>query len=223
MALPAQTPIATFHGNFLALQTTIQAMIGALLRPPQLVSQIQAQRKHIDRTHNSLSRSTRWPLGLMDDSRARHDKEKEESIQKAKEEIDGLGRELRYSQQVVASELAGWQVLHEQMGRNAIKEYARNMLVLERERLGGLSRTIRRLKEDMAAALPKRTAAQSSAGNGARVAQHLFGQDEAYQVGGIRSSDVDVVVDSARSSGVVRDEATTSGSNVPDTDAAGQD
>ncbi|KXJ91820.1 hypothetical protein Micbo1qcDRAFT_146653 [Microdochium bolleyi] len=154
VALPAHTPIATFHMNFLALQTTIQAMIGALLRPPQLVSQIQAQRKHIDRTYSSLSRSTRWPLGLMDDARARHDKEKEESIRKAREEIDGLGRELRYSQQVVASELAGWQVLHEQMGRTAIKEYARNMLVLERERLGGLRRTLRRLKEDMAAAMP---------------------------------------------------------------------
>jgi len=222
VALPAQTPIATFHGNFLALQTTIQAMIGALLRPPQLVSQIQAQRKHIDRTYNSLSRSTRWPLGLMDDSRARHDKEKEESIRKAKEEIDGLGRELRYSQQVVASELAGWQVLHEQMGRNAIKEYARSMLVLERERLGGLSRTIRRLKEDMAAALPKRAVVPSSTGTGAQAAQHLFGQDESHQVGGIRSSDADVEIDSTTSSGAARDEATTSGSSVPDANAVGQ-
>ncbi|KAJ1334065.1 ankyrin repeat domain-containing protein 27 [Microdochium nivale] len=205
VALPAHTPIAMFHMSFLALQTTVQAMIGSLLRPPQLVSQIQAQRKHIDRTYSSLSRSTRWPLGLMDDARARHDKEKEESIRKAKEEIDGLGRELRYSQQVVASELAGWQVMHEQMGRVAIRDYARNMLVLERERLGGLRRTIRRLKEDMAVAAPGRNhlwqngVAETSGSGSAFLAQG--GQDtsssSAHGEGAIRPSHTAVTRDTA--------------------------
>lgn len=123
------------------------AMLAALARPPRIVTQIQASRRAIERSYSSLSRSTRWPLGLLDETRQRLNEEKEEKARERQKEVDDLGRELRYTQQVVAGELAGWQDLHEKLGGRAIKEFARGMVILERERLAGLRRAMRRLKE----------------------------------------------------------------------------
>lgn len=46
----------------------------------------------------------------------------------------------------MAGELAGWQELHERMGRKAIKELARGVLVIEKGKLEGMMRAMRRLK-----------------------------------------------------------------------------
>lgn len=62
-------------------------------------------------------------------------------------EVDNLSRELRYTQQTVAMELAGWQDMHERMGRRAVRELARNMVVVEKMRLEGMKRALRKLKE----------------------------------------------------------------------------
>ncbi|OLN97039.1 UPF0507 protein [Colletotrichum chlorophyti] len=140
-------PYAIFHSTFLASQSTIQALLSALSRPPALITQISAARKAVERNYNSLNRSTRWPLGLLDDTRQRLNEEREEKARQSQEQVDDLGRELRYSQQVVAGELAGWQDLHEKMGRRAIKEFAKSMVIQERLRLDGMMRTLRRLKE----------------------------------------------------------------------------
>ncbi|KAI1375720.1 VPS9 domain-containing protein [Hypoxylon crocopeplum] len=144
---PQSNPSHLFHNCFLALQSTIQAMLSSLSRPPQLVAQIVTSRKAIERNYNSVSRSTRWPLGLLDETRQRLNEEKEEKARRAQTEADILSKELRYTQQTVASELAGWEDMHERMGRKAIKEFARGMLILERERLQGLRRAQRKLKE----------------------------------------------------------------------------
>lgn len=122
-------------------------MLAALARPPQIVAQIQASRRAIERSYNSLNRSTRWPLGLLDETRQRLNEEKEERAREKQKEADDLGRELRYTQQVVAGELAGWQDMHEQLGSRAIRQFARGMVVLERERLAGLKRAMRKLRE----------------------------------------------------------------------------
>lgn len=122
-------------------------MLLSLSRPTSLISSINTSRKAIERSYNSLSRSTRWPLGLLDETRQRLNEEKEEKVRKSREETEELGRELRYTQQVVASELAGWQDLHEKMGRKAIRELARGMLIREKTTLEGMKRAIRRLKK----------------------------------------------------------------------------
>ncbi|KAI1417089.1 VPS9 domain-containing protein [Hypoxylon sp. FL1857] len=142
---PQSNPSHLFHNSFLALQSTIQAMLSSLSRPPQLITQIVSSRKAIERNYNSVSRSTRWPLGLLDETRQRLNEEKEEKARRAQTEVDTLSKELRYTQQTVASELAGWEEMHERMGRRAIREFARGMLILERERLQGLRRAQRKL------------------------------------------------------------------------------
>lgn len=62
-------------------------------------------------------------------------------------EVNNLSRELRYTQQTVAMELAGWQDMHERMGRRAIRELARGMVVVEKMRLEGMKRALRKLNE----------------------------------------------------------------------------
>lgn len=144
---PQSNPSYLFHNSFLAVQSTIQAMLTSLSRPPQLVNQIVSCRKAIERNYNSVSRSTRWPLGLLDETRQRINEEREEKARRAQTEVDTLSKELRYTQQTVASELAGWEEMHERMGRKAIREFAKGMLILERERLQGLRRAQRKLQD----------------------------------------------------------------------------
>ncbi|KAI0025589.1 VPS9 domain-containing protein [Xylariomycetidae sp. FL0641] len=143
---PASSPPQMLHSEFLALQSTIQAMLAALARPPQLIAQITAARRAAERSYSSLSRSTRWPLGLLDETRQRMNDEREERARRAEQEADARARELRDAQTTVASELAGWQVLHERAGRRAVKDFARGMLIQERERLAGLRRALRRVR-----------------------------------------------------------------------------
>ncbi|KAI1152401.1 hypothetical protein F4825DRAFT_309600 [Nemania diffusa] len=147
LAPPATNPSHIFHASILTLQSTIQAIITALSRPTKIITRIQLSRKAIERNYNAVSRSTRWPLGLLDETRQRINEEKEERARQTLAELEEMSKELRYTQQTVASELAGWQDLHGRMGRQAIKEFARSMLILERERLQGMRRALRKLQD----------------------------------------------------------------------------
>ncbi|KAK7403149.1 hypothetical protein QQX98_011098 [Neonectria punicea] len=135
----------TLHSTFLALQSTVQALLASLSRPPALISQMRAAKREADRNYGSMNRS-RWPLGLLDDTRQRLYDEKEERARKSRDEAANLAKELRYTQQTVAGELAGWQDLHEKMGRQAIREFARGMVVQERVKLEGMMRALRKLR-----------------------------------------------------------------------------
>lgn len=140
-------PYSTLHSTLLALQSTIDAILSALARPPRLINQINVSRRTVERNYTSLSRSTRWPLGLLDDTRQRLNEEREERMRAGQAEVNNLSRELRYTQQTVAMELAGWQDMHERMGRRAVRELARGMVVLEKMRLEGMKRALRKLDE----------------------------------------------------------------------------
>jgi len=146
LAPPSTSPYSAFHSTILSIHSTIIAMLLSLSRPTSLISSINSSRKAIERNYNSLSRSTRWPLGLLDETRQRLNEEKEDKMRRTKEEADELGRELRYTQQVVAGELAGWQDLHEKMGRKAIRDLAKGMLIKERTTLECMKRAMRKLK-----------------------------------------------------------------------------
>lgn len=146
IAPSSSSPYIAFHSTILSIHSTIIAMLLSLSRPTSLISSINISRKSIERSYNSLSRSSRWPLGLLDETRQRLNEEKEDKVRRAREEVEEMGRELRYTQQVVAAELAGWQDLHEKMGRKAIKDLVKGMLIKERTTLEGMKRAIRKLK-----------------------------------------------------------------------------
>ncbi|KAK3300887.1 uncharacterized protein B0H64DRAFT_334501 [Chaetomium fimeti] len=145
------SPHATFFTTFLTLYNNVESVLKALARPPQTVSRIHAVRRDAERSYNSLNRSSRWPLGLslpvLDETRQRQNEEREEKARRSEGEADGLCRELRYAQQTVAGELAGWRDMHERMGRRAIRDLARGVVVGERMRLEGMQRALRVARE----------------------------------------------------------------------------
>jgi hypothetical protein len=134
-----------FHTTFLALNTIVDSILKALARPAQLIAGITAARREVERSYNSMSRASRWPLGLLDDARQRLNEEREEKARRCETEAQNLAKELRYTQQTVAAELAGWRDLHERIGRKAIADLARGMLVAEKMRLDGMRRALRRV------------------------------------------------------------------------------
>jgi hypothetical protein len=150
---PSQTsPHATFFTTFLTLYNNVESVLRALARPPQTISRIHAVRREAERSYSSVSRSSRWPLGLslLDDTRQRMNEEREEKARRSEGEAERLSRELRYAQQTVAGELAGWRDMHERMGRRAIRELARGMVICERIRLDGMQRALRIVREGQA-------------------------------------------------------------------------
>lgn len=139
------SPIAGFYYSVNAISSTISAVLLALNRPSSLIAQMNTTQKAIDRHNLSVRRSDRWPLGLLDDARSRVQRDAMEKMERSKTELDDLGRELRYSQTVVASELASWQETRVEMGRRAVRDLARRMVVTERARLESMKRAIRGL------------------------------------------------------------------------------
>lgn len=83
-------------------------------------------------------------------------------------EVDNLSRELRYTQQTVAMELAGWQDMHEKMGRRAIRDLAKGMVVLEKMRLEGMGRALRKLRDIKVDRTGAETCTGPSTGGGQR-------------------------------------------------------
>ncbi|KAK4229081.1 hypothetical protein QBC38DRAFT_473676 [Podospora fimiseda] len=145
--LPIQSsPNSQFFAAFLALYANIEAILKALARPPQTISKITAVRREIDRSYSTLSRSSRWPLGLLDETRQKMNEDREGKLRKLEVEAEMMGKELRYTQTVVAGELAGWREMHERLGRKAIKDLAKGVLVVERGRLEGIRRALRKVK-----------------------------------------------------------------------------
>jgi hypothetical protein len=124
----------------------VDSILRALARPAHLITQITAARREVERSYNSMSRSSRWPLGLLDDARQRLNEERVEKAKRSEAEAQDLAKELRYTQQTVAGELAGWRDMHERIGRRAIADLARGMLVAERMRLAGMQRALRKVK-----------------------------------------------------------------------------
>lgn len=145
--LEESDPYKIFHQDLQVITLTVVAMLSALSRPYSLIASLQNIQKNIDRHMSSLRRSDRWPLGLLDDTRKGIHAEAQERVNKTKEELRGMSCELRYTQQTVAGELAGWQDLHAKLGRRAIRGLAERMVVREKSRLEGMERAMRELRQ----------------------------------------------------------------------------
>ncbi|KAF1953365.1 hypothetical protein CC80DRAFT_450873 [Byssothecium circinans] len=145
LAQSEASPLTTFYYNIHAISSTITAILTSLNRPSTLITSMATTQKSIDRHHLSIRRSDRWPLGLLDDARSRMQRDAQEKMDRATDEFAGLGKELRYTQQVVASELASWQDERVRTGRKMVREFAAKMVVVERARLECMRRAVREL------------------------------------------------------------------------------
>jgi len=142
------SPLTQFHYTLLSTLSSTTALLHALSRPASLIGSLQATQDALAKHTAAATRSQRWPsaLGLLDDTRARLQQESEEKVDKAKRELRSLGCELRYTQQTVAGELAGWQERHAKEMRDALRGWAWRMVVVEKERLAGMKRAIREIR-----------------------------------------------------------------------------
>lgn len=143
LAQTEMSPLTGFYYNMHAISTTTSAILAALARPANLIGSIAATQKAVDRHTLSLRRNDRWPLGLLDDTRHRMQRDAGDKADRSRTELEVLGKELRYTQQTVAGELAAWQEERVRMGRRACREIASRMVVAERDRLEGMRRALR--------------------------------------------------------------------------------
>jgi hypothetical protein len=158
------SPTTNFYYSMHAISSTINAILASLSRPSSLINSMSSTQKAIDRHNLSVRRSDRWPLGLLDDARSRVQRDAQVKMDNSRLELADLGRELRYTQQVVASELASWQENRVEMGRKALRELAQTMVVTERARLESMKRAVRELgivrrKDEGGATQPAQSAA----------------------------------------------------------------
>ena len=145
-SLPSD-PYRFFFQDMQAILATILAILSSLARPHTLINSLVSIEKAIDRHDSSLRRSDRWPLGLLDETRKGIHAEAQERAAKSREELRAVSCELRYTQQTVAGELAGWQDLHAKLGKRAIRVLAERMVVREKDRLECMKRAVRGVVE----------------------------------------------------------------------------
>ncbi|KAK6363708.1 hypothetical protein TWF730_001128 [Orbilia blumenaviensis] len=136
-------PIAHFLDDFRSINSSLQGMMTALERPRKIVGEINTLQREVEKHMISLRRSDRWPLGLMDETRAKIHQGAADNIRQTKARQEALSRELRYSQSVAAVELASFHEMHGKFARNAVRRLARNQVLVEKERLEGLKRALR--------------------------------------------------------------------------------
>ena len=151
---PASNPLAVYVCGLQSFQSTILAVQTALLRPSSLISQITAAQRTLDKSRQTvLANATpkKGPFNIhlpgLEDSRLRGVREAERRIVEAEADIARKGRTLRYTQEVVLGELAGWTSWRSGFGREEVKRLVRGQVVRERERLKGMERVLRGLKQ----------------------------------------------------------------------------
>ncbi|KAJ9651871.1 hypothetical protein H2198_008869 [Neophaeococcomyces mojaviensis] len=151
---PPSSPLFTYVSALTSFQTTIAAMQTALTRPSSLANQIRAAQKGLERHRSSLASSSaprKGPFNInlpgMEESRLRSMRDTERQIIEAEMEIETKGKELRYTQEIVLGELAGWTSWREDWGRNEIRRFANATLIKERERLKNMQRMLGNLRK----------------------------------------------------------------------------
>lgn len=151
---PASSPITLYLSGLTSFHSTILAVQTSLLKPSTLISQITSAQRSREKSRQALLSNASPKKGpfnitfpLSEENRMNNMKDAERSIMDNEVLIDKLGRELRYTQEVVMGELAGWTSWRAGFGKEEIKRFVRGSVVRERERLRGMERVLRGLKE----------------------------------------------------------------------------
>ncbi|KAI1629850.1 hypothetical protein EDD37DRAFT_70574 [Exophiala viscosa] len=150
----ASSPLANNIMSLSSFQSTIAAVQLALMKPSVLISQIVSLQRSTDKNKANLMNGSVPRKGIMnlnfpgsEESRVKSIKETEKKVMQAEMDVDRLGKELRYTQEIVVGELAGWTTWREEWGKDEIKRLARNTVIKEKERLKCMQRALRALKD----------------------------------------------------------------------------
>ncbi|GAB7361063.1 hypothetical protein MBLNU230_g1103t1 [Neophaeotheca triangularis] len=136
------SPLTALYYALHSTHSTSTALQIALNRPAYLISTMQSTQSSLLATLQGLQRSNRWTPSLFEASKVQNREEAERKLARGREEVAALGRELRYTQQTVAGELAGWWEGRAGEGRRVVREFAKRSLVRERARLQELRRVL---------------------------------------------------------------------------------
>ena len=149
LALSDANPLTQFYYTLHSIHSTSTAIQNALDRPASLIGSMEQSQRTISRTQNSLSRANRWTpnLGMFEDTKKAAAQDAWNKAAKARRELESLGCELRYTQQTVASELAGWQEEHVKVGKEMLRKLAKDTVVREKARLGSMQRALREIQK----------------------------------------------------------------------------
>lgn len=151
------SPLSMFHYHMHSSLTNIDGLLASLARPGSIIASMRSSAEQIAKHEAAAqrARNQRWPsaLGLLDDARRRLVDDGLTKAEKARVEMENQGRELAYTQGVVAAELAGfWEMRAKTRGkgldaavnvREGLRVFARESLLREKERLGRLRRILR--------------------------------------------------------------------------------
>jgi ankyrin repeat protein len=140
------SPLTALYYSLHSMHSTSTALQVATNRPAYLIAGMSAAQRTIDRVMGSLSRSNRWTPrigGLFDEAKKSAALEAWDKAGKARGELESLACELRYTQQTVAGELAGWQEGHVERGREMVRRFARESVMREKGKLETLRRALR--------------------------------------------------------------------------------
>ncbi|TGZ79736.1 hypothetical protein EX30DRAFT_320981 [Ascodesmis nigricans] len=148
LTTPDSHPYALFSEDLRNILSSLTGVTHALDHPKTIISSINSIQKQIDRHMVSLRRSDRWPLGILDDTRAKLHNEALAKVEEKKKERTELACELRYTQSMAAQELAAFHEMHLRQVRTAVREMTKRMVVAERERLDGMKRALRILRPE---------------------------------------------------------------------------
>jgi len=146
------SPLAGLYYSLHAVHSSSTALQIALNRPAYLIGSMHQADRAVLRAMDSATRSSRWTpnIGIFEDSKKAAATEALTRAAKARTELEGLGCELRYTQQTVASELAVWQDEHVGAGKAMLKRFAKEVVVKERARLEGMQRALREIRKHQA-------------------------------------------------------------------------
>lgn len=153
---PASSPLQNYICTLQSFQSTIVAVQSALLKPSALIDKITSTQRAMEKDKSNLVNNSTPRKGMLkninlpfpgtEESRLKIVKDTEKKILQRGTEVERLGRELRYTQEIVVSELAGWTTWREEWGREEMKRLVKGVVVRERERLKSMQRALRAIK-----------------------------------------------------------------------------
>ncbi|KAI5800077.1 hypothetical protein EDC01DRAFT_765462 [Geopyxis carbonaria] len=139
-------PYNLFLEDLRNILASLSGVTVALERPRQIITEITTIQKQIDRHLASRRRNDRWPLGILDDTRAKYHQDAQQKVDDRQREKINLACELRYTQSIAAQELAAFHEMHTKQARIAIRDLARRQVTVERNRLELMKAALRVIK-----------------------------------------------------------------------------
>lgn len=150
----ASSPLSSYVMSLSSFQSTIAAVQSALLKPSMLIREILAAQRGLEKSKANLANNALPRKGIMninfpgaEEGRIKSIKDTEKKMTQAGANIERLGKEVRYTQEIVVGELAGWTTWREDWAKGEIRRLAQDLVVREKERLRCMQRALRALKQ----------------------------------------------------------------------------